>query len=114
MSAPTIARDHRVRIERRITGLCRGEGPSQLGLEPVELLGFGSLLVAADQVADIFADILIGTLVAYIGSDEIAQCAADADIEGHGLVHVSQYSGRMWTSKPLRTRRGELSISRSP
>src|ERR1700754_2341019 len=100
MSAPTIARDHRVRIERRIAGLGRGEGPSQLGLEPVELLGFGSLFVAADQVSDIFADILISTLVTDIGSDEIAQGAADTDIDGHCLIHVSQYSGRMWTGKP--------------
>lgn len=53
----------------------------QLGLQPAEGFLLRSLLVPADQVTDVFADVLVRPVIADIGGYEVAQGPTKAD--GH-------------------------------
>ncbi len=59
--------------ERPVGGVRRGEGMGELGPEPLESLPLGAFPlgafpVAPDQVADVFADVLAGPVLANIGT----------------------------------------------
>lgn len=54
--------------ERPVGGVRRGEGMGELGPEPLESLPLGAFPVAPDQVADVFADVLAGPVLADIGT----------------------------------------------
>jgi hypothetical protein len=60
---------------------CR-EGEGQSGLQAVESFTLDLFLIAPDQVADIFADILVSAVLADICGNEITERTAEAN--GHG------------------------------
>src|SRR5690554_6729574 len=82
-----VPRDDLGRRQRLVTLLGRGEGTGQFGLQPVKAFLLGPFLVAPDQVADIFADVLIRPVLADIGRNEIAERAAETDGHGRGAGH---------------------------
>lgn len=49
----------------------------QFGLQPVERFAFVALLVAADQIADILAYVLVITALAHIGAHVFAERSAE-------------------------------------
>src|SRR5690606_27570528 len=61
-------------------GCC--EGAVQLRLQAIEGLALRAFLVAADEIADVLADVLVRAAFADIRGDELTEGAADAD--GHG------------------------------
>lgn len=56
----------------------------QFGLQPLEGFSLRPFLVAADQVADVVADILAAPVLADLGCDELGERTADAS--GHGRL----------------------------
>ena len=60
-------------------GIGRRESPRQLGLESIEGLPIRPLLVAADEVTNVLADVLVGPVLAHIGRDEVTERTAEAN-----------------------------------
>ena len=56
-------------------------------LQPFERFRFRPFLVAADQVPDVLADILIGAVLAHARRHELAELATEADRHGSGFGH---------------------------
>ena len=61
-----------IRSQGRITILCCGKSMRELKLDPFNGFALDTIFIAPDQIADIFADILIGSVIADIFSDECA------------------------------------------
>jgi hypothetical protein len=62
MIAP-VPGDHLGSGQRAIAFLRSSEGACQFSLQPVECFRLGPFLVAPDQVADVFADVLVGPVL---------------------------------------------------
>ncbi|MGB5078582.1 MAG: hypothetical protein WBO17_13970 [Sphingorhabdus sp.] len=78
----TIAGNQFIRGQSIVSVIGRSESSAKLGFQTLDQLNFGPILVLSNQVAHIFADILIGARIANIGSNEIAMGTINADIEG--------------------------------
>jgi hypothetical protein len=59
----------------------------KFGLQPVESFFSHSLAVATDQIADVLADVLVGSILANARGHEIAQRAIEADRNRRGSRH---------------------------
>ena len=73
--------------QRPIAVIGHRESMGQFGLLTIKGRPFRPLLVAPDQIADVFADVLIGIILAYGGGHEIARRAADTDGHGRAAGH---------------------------
>jgi hypothetical protein len=67
----------------------RGEGAGKFGLEPIKRLTFGALLIAPNKVSNIFADSLVGAVVADVRGDELTQRPADPDMSNASYARWS-------------------------
>lgn len=85
-----VARDDLGRRERMVGGIGSSEGMPQFRFQPSERFLLCPLFVAPDQIADVFADVLIGAGLADVRSDEVAECSAETDRHrrraGHGCA----------------------------
>src|SRR5690625_3999979 len=86
---PPVPSDH-VGGGRGLVGLlgcC--EGAVQLRLQAIEGLALRAVLVAADEIADVLAYVLVRAALADIRRDELAQGTADADSHGGCAGHAA-------------------------
>src|SRR5690606_3941483 len=87
LSAP-VAGDDLGSRQLHVRRLWRRERLREFSLQAIERLLFASDLVAAYQVADIFADVFIVAVFGNVGSDEVAERAAQPDSHGRGAGHA--------------------------
>ena len=81
-----VAPDHVGCGQRHVGRFRRREGKNAFSLEPVEGDFIRPFRVAPDEVADLFADIPIGSVLSHVCGPNVVQCAADA----HGQAQVEQ------------------------
>src|SRR6056297_923416 len=85
-----VSRDHFGRRQRPVRLLWRCERMGQFSLQPVESLGLGPFLVTPDQIADVFADVLVRPVITHVGCHEVTQRPTKANghrcCSGHGTA----------------------------
>src|SRR6056297_2039825 len=90
-----VPRDHFGRRQRPVRLLRRCERMRQFSLQPVESLGLGPFLVTPDQVADVFADVLVRPVITHVGRHEVTQRPTKANghrcCSGHGTAPLASH-----------------------
>src|SRR5690606_22657422 len=66
-------------LVRRLRGRV---GMGEFRLQAVECFFLCTLFVPADQISHVFADVLVGTVLSHVGSDEVTERTAEADRHG--------------------------------
>src|SRR6056297_1372770 len=90
-----VSRDHFGRRQRPVRLLWCCERMGQFSLQPGEGLCLEPLFVTPDQVADIFADVLVRPVITHVGRHEVTQRPTETDghrcCSGHGTAPLTSH-----------------------